>query len=62
MLAKTKAIRDAMDTLNLCYDWTKVHKEHLPAALQADKDLDAMSITIEEWERAWHRAGKVTLL
>ena len=58
MLAKTKTIGASIDLLNACYDWSEVDTKALPAALEADRALDASSITIAEWEQAWMRAGK----
>ena len=59
MDTSTLKIAEAVESLNLCYVWTEVDAAALPAALQADADLDAGRITVPEWERAWMRAGKV---
>ena len=59
MCTLMKTITDSIDVLNACYVWTDVDANALPAALQADADLDAGRITVPEWERAWMRAGKV---
>lgn len=52
-------IAAAIDRLNIFFDWSDANEAMLPFALEADAVLDEGLITVQQWEQAWMRAGKM---